>query len=366
MSDFSRFSLVALAAICLPSFALAADEKKLFDVNGFVDLYYQYDFGKPGSNGTSEVNTRQFDVRYNRYRLNLGYVDISKAPDEKCPFGVDLTLVSGPAADIIAAYEPGGADSWKNFGQAFISYKVPGKSGLQFDFGKFWTPIGYEAVDSRSQDFYSHSFNYYTNQPLYHTGIRATAPLSDKLTVAGYAIQGWNEVQDSNSNKSFILSASYAATPKLGLSLSGYAGTEGSKDGSVSGIGYGATGSTTLVDGIATYQLDGATKLVVNADYLSTKGIGKSNGVALYAKHTLGTTTAVGLRLEHVEDLDGVRTGIASILNSFTAVYDYNVTSNLLFRFEAREDISNVPAFTADSGLKKNRTTLTFAQVLKF
>lgn len=360
-------AVAALAAIC--SGAALAEESKPFDLSGYFDLYYQYDFNRPtvGTSPFFEENLRQFDVRSDHYRLATAWLDISHAPTEKSPLGFYATLLAGDTADIISFLEPGGRENWKNIGQAYASYKTFGKVPLTFDFGKFWTGVGYEVVDQRADDNYSRGLNYYTNQPIYHTGLRVTAPVASNLTLMGMVVQGWNEVADSNGAKSFHGLVTYTATPKLTFTLDGFFGKEGADDADgISGFGPATTTDVSLIDAIVVYQSDPTLKLALNADYLDSKGMGKSNGIAVYARKTLNARSAAAFRGEHVEDLDGFRTGFATTYNTLTGTYDYNVGSNLTLRFEVRHDMAGEAAFNSDAGLKKERTTLTFAQVIKF
>lgn len=343
-------------------------ETKDYTLNGYFDLYYQFDFGRPGSG--RNVNGRYFDQNHNAYRVAGAELDIFRAPTQAKPLGFYVNLLAGDNTDILHATEPGGRDTYKNFGQAYISY-LTGKATV--DFGKFYTPIGYEGTDSRTQDNYSRSFNYTFVQPNYHTGIRASLPLTDKLTVTAYAVQGWNEVQDSNNSKSFIGSFAYSPTAKLSLTLQGYTGKEGSdgltKAGAFGGIAFPSGGEFQLdmVDFIAVYNLQPDLKLVFNGDYASVKGQGNFNGQAVYLRKTFNSRNSGAIRLDRVEDTDGLRNGGTPIqLHSITATYDYNLNSNALLRFELRQDYANRDAFNADNGPKRSRTTFTFAEIVKF
>ncbi|HEY0866541.1 MAG TPA: outer membrane beta-barrel protein, partial [Fimbriimonas sp.] len=188
-----------------------------------------------------------------------------------------------------------------------------------------------------------------------------------KLTLMGMLVQGWNEVEDSNGSKSVHVGAAYAATERLNIALNGYFGREGTKDGPVSGIGFaGFEVDTTLLDLVASYRLDPHTKLGLNVDLGEARGAGKFGGFALYGRKNLGADSAAAVRLEHTEDPEGLRTGLAANYRSLTATYDHQVAENLSLRFELRHDLSNRAAFVSEDGLRKNRTTLTFAQVLRF
>lgn len=366
-----HLTLIA-SSLALATFAHAQEATKPapFQVSGYLDLTYQHDFGKPGTGPT--INGFGFNNRNDQYRLALSQVDLFRTATPESRFGFLVSLLSGTTADVLHATEPGGTDSYRNFGQAYVTYLTGGKTPLTIDFGKWYTFIGYEGNDSRTNDNYSRSFLFSNLQPNYHTGLRVTAPVSPKLTLGGYAFQGWNEVEDGNDSKSFGISASYTATPKLTATFAQYIGSEGSDrtndSGSFGGIGFANANTSTVSqsDLILAYQADATTKFVLNGDYASATGRGNWNGVALYAHKQLRANSAAALRLEHVDDTNGLRTGSSVRLHSITATYDWSVRQNLLLRFELRQDYASSAFFNSDSGPTDKRTTISFSQIIKF
>ncbi|HEY0867499.1 MAG TPA: outer membrane beta-barrel protein, partial [Fimbriimonas sp.] len=162
-------ALMALALGCA-AHAYAVEDPKPLDLGGFVDLYYQYDFGQPrtiaGSSPAAELNLRQFDIRHNRFRLATAWLDVALAPTDRRPLGFYATLMAGETAEILHLLEPGGVDNWKHIGQAYVSYRAAGPVPITVDLGKFWTAIGYEVADQRVAESYSRGINYTFNQPI--------------------------------------------------------------------------------------------------------------------------------------------------------------------------------------------------------
>jgi len=156
------------------------------DVTGFVDVYYQYNFNKV------DPALRSFDVQHNAFSLSLAEIAFAKGvtPDSRVGFRIDLDF--GKTADLVAAYEPepDGKEIYKHVQQAYMSVLAGRK--LQLDAGKFVPPLGAEVIESQDNWNYSRSVLFGYAIPFYHTGLRATVPVNDKLTFAGYLVNGWN------------------------------------------------------------------------------------------------------------------------------------------------------------------------------
>ncbi len=364
-----RSSLLA-GIVGITAAAHAADDAPAWSYNGHLDFYYSYDFGKPPT--LMGTNLRQFDVKNNQFGLAVLQVDVSRKATAKNPFGITASFVVGKNADIIAFNEPGGPNSTKEIQQLYVTYAVP-KSSATIDFGKFLSTMGYEGVDSSTNDNYSRSFLYTLGQMIYHTGFRGTTPIGKNLTGSLYLVNGWNEVEDSNGGLSYGASLGYNPTDKTAITANYYGGQEGS--GGVSGIGFTSPGARGINFGdlVITHQLTPKIKLALNADYTDAKGFdgsagGHWSGIAGYVTVNLASNLNGAVRYETFSDTDGLRgTGASARYNSFTTNLDYSLTKDALFRLELRVDKSNLNVFNSDkAGGSDNRTTLSLSHVLKF
>lgn len=360
--------LLAFWGTPLPIFAQSKDSPVTF--GGYLDLYDMYDFNKPHL----DVNDRLFDIKHNAPTLAEADFDILKAPSARAPFGFTINLIAGRSADLLHATEPGGINRYRYIGQAYATYVTPGRTPLTIDAGEFYSWVGYEGYDSRTQDNYSRSFENTLDQPDYHLGVRLTYPLSSKLSANLYGVNGWNEFQSSHHGKSWGVTLCYTPNDKWMLTLQNYDGPEGSDtvndSGSYGGIGLPNPGvlRVHLLDAIVSYQPTTSWKFVFNGDYADAAGPGGGHwdGATFYAKKQLSKLTSATLRIERVHDTDGLRTGSPVLLHSVTLTYDVNATRYLLLRFEAREDFANVDTFVSENGPKKQRSTLTAACILHF
>jgi len=349
----------------------AAPPPKDFVVSGYVDLYFQHDFGQP--RGTAPVNGRWYDTSQGVYRLAAAQVDISRVPVPKRPFGFFVSLYAGPNATTLASTEPGHINTYKDFSQAYVTYLLPTRFPFTLDFGKWYAFVGYEGLDSRTQDNYSRSFTFTSLEPDYMTGFRGTVAVTPKLTLNGYLYQGYNEVKNSNSTIMNGLGAVYAFTDKFSATLQGYYGKESNsvmnESGSFGGIGFPTPGESWVTQGnlVLLYQRNSKDKFAFDGTQARATRKGTWIGGAVYYRRQQDSHNAFCVRVDRASDPNGLRfLGGPLLLHSFTGTYDYSVNNNLTLRFELRHDISDNPFFNSDSGPTTQRTTLTFAQILKF
>ena len=354
-----------------PQSSSASPRQKPFDISGYADLYYQNDFGKPS--GGQTVNGRWYDVDHDNYRLAGAQLDLSRAPTTPHPFGFYVSLLAGPNASILASTEPAGINTYKDFAQAYVTYLATTKFPLTVDFGKWYAFVGYEGLDSRTQDNYSRSFTFTALEPDYMTGFRGTATVNPRLTLNGYLYQGYNEVKNSNSTIMAGLGVSYSVTEKLVATLQGYNGKESSSNvnqsGTYGGIGFPTPGPSwvTQVNPVLVYKMNTRDKFAFDGTYASATGKGNWNGGAVYYRRQLDRRNDFCVRVDHADDSVGLRFLDGGIqLNSFTETYDYKVNDNLLLRFELRYDTASHPFFNSDNGPALERWSLTFAQIVQF
>jgi hypothetical protein len=364
------WAILVCVGAAIPVRPARADNAPAISVSGFLDLYYQYDFNRPIV-GTS-VAGRQFDIKHNSFSLALAEVNAVKAPGNGSQVGFTVTGTVGKNADLLHATEPGGVDTYKYLQQAYVTYLTKSKTPATVDFGKFTSWCGYEVPDSPSNDNYSRSFLFTLGEPAYHTGVRFGAPLTSKLTGTAYIVNGW-----SDSGKTGGATLAYAPSAKLTITGNWMGGHEGGNAvnpaGSYGGIGFATPGTrdVQMADLIAVYQPTPKLKLAANADYTNAAN-GQGNGghwsgEALYGRMQMSAKNAAALRIEHFEDTNGLRTGTPVTLHSVTATYEMTPEPSLLSRVELRYDASNNDFFPGHDGApRKNQTTLTIAQVVKF
>ncbi|HKV39256.1 MAG TPA: porin, partial [Blastocatellia bacterium] len=313
---------------------------KATEISGFVDGYYSYSFNRPDG----DLQLRNFDTKHNQFSLNLAKLVLEKKPTPDSRLGFRTDFAYGPTTEIVHASEPGGTNVFHNIEQAYVSYLAPVGKGLQLDFGKFVTWDGAEVIETKDNWNYSRSLLFALAIPYYHFGLRAVYPVSPKLTLSGYLVNGWNDVVANNHRKTFGFTAAWNPTPKLSI-VQNYTG--------------GATQPNDnkdvrhLYDTTVTYTVNPIISLMANYDYGKDAVDGRGvhwQGVAGYFKAQVNKWWALIPRFEWYDDHDGFTTGLAQTLKEITLTSEQKIYGNLLTRLEYRRDFSDENFFNKPIG----------------
>ncbi|MGH9459871.1 MAG: porin [Vicinamibacteria bacterium] len=352
-----RFGLVVFAWLALGAAVQAQDpasspasEAPKINITGFVDLYYQYNFNQV------DPTYRAFDVQHNAFSLSLAELAFAKGvtPESRAGFRIDLDL--GKTADIVASFEPEGLEGkeiYKNIQQAYGSL-LTGK--VQWDVGKFVTPHGAEVIESLDNWNYTRSMLFTLAIPFYHVGIRASAPVNDKLSLAGLVVNGWN-----NSSEMFgdvpCLAVQATVKPSSELTwIANYMFGEEAPDAD----------TRHLFDTTVILAAQEKLSLMANFDY-GAEGDVSWWGIGGYAKYQMKDDWALVGRLEYVDDADGGFMTLGTTAQSLTLTSDHVMTENFRLRLEYRTDFADEPIFPEDDDTSKDsQTTLAFGLVVTF
>jgi hypothetical protein len=324
------------------------------EVTSFVDTYYGYFFNKP----TGNVPLRNFDTKHNTFSLGLVGVSAEQKVTTANRLGFRLDLRAGPTAELVNAAEPGGLEFLKNIEQAYGSYLFGSK--LQVDVGKFVTAAGAEVIETKDNWNYSRSLLFALAIPYYHAGVRATVPVNDKVSFSGMLVNGWNDVVDNNSGKTWGLNATLKPSAKLTLVQNFIGGPEQKDD---------THDKRFLTDTVLTVTPTDKLSLMANYDYgkdtVAGTGV-KWQGIALYARVQATPWWALTPRFEWFDDTNGFATGTAQKVKEFTITTEQKLRGNLLTRVEYRRDFSNQPFFTKNGLPKKSQDNITVGLIYVF
>ena len=328
-------------------------------VSGFVDTYYQVNFNHPADNG---ADFRAFDFRSHQIALNMIELILDKAPDASGPAGrtgYHVSLGFGDAMNSVNVTDPGGLGFAQYLKEGYFSYLAPVGKGLQVDVGKFVTPMGAEVIESKDNWNYSRGLLFTYAIPFFHFGARAKYTFNDKYNITGFLVNGWNNIVENNSGKTYGLSFGWNPDKKTAITVNYLAGSETPTL---------AAGSLPVVntnnfwrqtwDAVAMYTPNTRFSAMVNFDYgrgdrfISTFPTTVSppvywTGGAGYVKYSPTDKDYVALRYEYYEDHDGFTLGTFPHLhmNEVTATYQRTLASHLLTRFEYRRDWATRPIF---------------------
>ena len=325
-----------------------APEPKV-QVGGWVDVYYGYNFNKV------DPSLRSFDVQHNTFSLSAAEVNFTKAPTAQSRVGFRTDLWVGKAADLTAAYEPetDGKEIYKHVQQAYVSL-LTGK--VQWDAGKFVTPMGAEVIESQDNWNYTRSILFGYAIPFYHLGVRASLPLNDKLSLGAQLVNGWNNASEINGSKTVHLSATVKPTASVTWIGSYMVGKEtpGSND------------TRHLFDTTLTVNATGKLSLMANYDY-GKEGDVEWWGIAAYAKLQATPSWAVAARYEYLDDTKGGFMTFGTKAQTITVTSDHTIAGALKARLEYRTDFADEDIFEKDDGsFKGSQTTLTVGVVYSF
>jgi hypothetical protein len=326
-------------------------------LTGYVDTYYGYNFNH---NPTATTTYRAFDYNAQTLGLNLVELMVDKGPSDDSRYGYRVAVGYGQAINAVNAAEPGGPGFDQYLKEAYFSYLAPVGKGLQVDFGKFVTPAGAEVIESRDNWNYSQGILFSYAIPFYHFGLRAKYTLSPKASITGFLVNGWNDVVDNNTGKTYGFSLALNPSSKFGLIQNYLAGPE------TKGIN---TGWRQLSDTVVTISPTPKFSFMANYDYGHDRPLGVPvywTGIAGYLKYAFTDRYTVATRYEYYNDHDGFTTGSPQHLHTMTGTLQRKVGNNLITRLEYRRDLSNQPVFLKGTTPVLNQDTVTAGLMFTF
>ena len=187
-----------------------AQEKPAAQANPFEHLsigltfegYYEYNWNRP----PDRVNLlRAYDTRANVFGIQQAALVLESSPNvaDGRRFGVRLDLQFGQATETVqgsAANEPR-PDVYRHVWQAFGTYVFPVGRGLQADFGKFGSNLGFETNYAKDNHQFSRAY-LFNFLPFYHSGVRLSLPVSDRVTLMYMLTNGIQQTEEFNDFKS--------------------------------------------------------------------------------------------------------------------------------------------------------------------
>ena len=359
-------------------------------ITGYIDAGYT-SLNSTGYFVGAGVPTRVFDApnptagkKLDSFNLNQASVTISKQPKEG--FGGVVNLTAGQDSNVIASFGAGnaGANPYANnhnfdVTQAYASYA---KGPLTAIAGKFVTLAGAEVINSVSNTNYSRSILFGYAIPFSHTGVRLTYAPSDTISLVAGVNNGWDQVSDSNKDKTIELG--FTATPTKVFSLAGsYYGGKELADGFAAPLNQASNGNRQLVDLVATINATDKLTFILNYDNGRqdnallvggpTRGTAKWNGLAAYANYQFNDLWRASFRTEYFNDKDGYRIPVAAGATTGqkwkenTLTLAYIPAKNFEVRGEVRVDTSDQAVFlNSDGTAKSNQPSFGLEALYKF
>lgn len=359
--------IVVLGLTAQPAQAVSLGDSGI-DISGSVDVYYSLNFENPtgaplaplGTFNNPEQAGRNFDLRADEFSLSLIDLIVQKAPS---PVGFRVDFDYGPTTDWVHAFEPGGTEVFKNLQQAYLTYVAPVGKGLTIDFGKFVTHMGFEVIESKDNWNYSRSYLFAWAIPYYHAGLRLSYPVADGVTVTLLGVNGWNNVQESNSGKTVGAQVAITLIPKVTLIQNGIWGSE-------TATNFRRDVYDTVLIITPTDKLSLGLNFDLGLEDMPGVTAGDSSwyGLAGYGRLAVTDAAAVAVRGEWFKDTDGFATGLNQSLAEVTVTGEVKLGGSLLTRLEYRRDWSNKNTFNDSTGAatRSAQDTITLGAVYIF
>jgi hypothetical protein len=368
-------------------------------IGGYLDISYQYNLNRPDN---QRNNLRVFDTDSNGFNVHLAEINVSRLPVEPGQAGFRIDFDFGTDQRFFAAQDAWADPSSRmaqfkdvDIQQAYISYIAPIGNGITIDAGKFVTGHGAEVIEASDNINASRSLLFGYAIPFTHTGIRSYYDVftgtenGGKWTVSAGVVNGWDNIQDQNDAKTFMLASNWQATKWFNWTLNAMYGDEQFTDerarfaaatgpgGDFEGTfddptapGFGAattgklwdshnSGGRVQVDTVMTFTPWDKWTFVLNADYGHEGKVPQFNGprnrtwygLAAYIKYQFHKDWYIANRTEYFNDREGARTGRNQTLWETTVTVDWALSDPMHLRFEYRHDESNVDSFANSKGV---------------
>jgi hypothetical protein len=332
------------------------------------DGYYSWNVNRPAG----RVNLlRAYDVSSNSFSLNQANVIVERPPDvaRGRRVGLRLDLMYGQATETLqgsAANEPR-PQVYRNVFQAYGSYVIPAGTGLQLDFGKFASALGFENNYTKDQINYSRSY-FFTFLPFYHFGFRTTYPVSDRLSLTYWLVNGAQQSEDFNGFKSQAAIVTIKPASSISWNINYYVGREARDLNPTLNPGIPALPTPPGLSVDAVSPLDrsrlhifdtyaswtrGRVLLGGEADYVALRpesGVTSTvKGGAAYAQYSFSAQVQVAARYAYFGDRSGLFSGVQQTLHDVTATATYQASDGMMLRAEWRRDSSDHDFFLGPS-----------------
>lgn len=338
---------VLLLALATVGYGQTEASNGTFAYSGYLEGYYSFEFNEPADGRPYFYNHH----RQNEFSANLALLRVGYSAERlraNFGFGTGTYFAANYAA------EP----TWAQFVyEGYGGVKLSAKRELWLDLGVLPSPYGYEGAISKDQLNLTRSFSA-ENSPYYLSGARLMGTFG-KVTAAVLVLNGWQNIQETNTNKSLGTQVQYKPNDRWLFNWSAYYGdlpgqadndrkqlfndlyfsyTPNTKFQAIGLFDFGLQQQTS--DG----ELNDATWHTANltARYWLTGEVGLGGRLEYYTDRNVAIIVPTTLGESGVE---GFSTRGAS-LN-----LDYRPSGNALLRVEGRYLFSSQPVFLGSDGL---------------
>jgi len=319
-------------------------------IGAYIDTYYSYDFNQP------EDGSRPYFVsmdRHNEVNINLAFIDFRYSSTR-----VRARFVPGFGTYIDRNYaaEEG---TLRNILEANAGFKLFRNKNVWLDFGVFGSPFTNESAISRDHLAYTRSFapEYV---PYFLAGAKLTIPISPKINLYLYALNGWQQIRDQNANKAVATQVEYRPNDNLLLNWNTFIGKESAA------IEPSFVGNRFFTDAFFIYTKNKWS--LTGSAYVGIQELSTDDAVwfslNLIAQYSITDKFALVSRVEHFNDNQSVQIVPITAVSGFSVSgsslgFNYKIANNFLLRTEARTFFSRDDVYLRDGQNVNNSSMVT-------
>lgn len=337
------------------------DILKNFNLSGYIEPYYSYDFGNPSNH--TRVGFNYSHNRHNEFNINLGLL---KATYSSQKIRANLALAAGTYMNANYAAEPG---VLKAIYEANVGVKISKKKNLWIDAGVMSSHIGFESAVGKDNWTVTRGI-YAENSPYFETGAKITYTTDDeKWTISALVLNGWQRIQrvDGNNFPAFGHQLIYKPNSKILVNSSSFIGND--KPDSTRQMRY-------FHNLYGIFQIHEKFGLTTGFDIgaeQKAKGSSQYNvwfTPVIIAKYSPTEKINLAFRGEYFRDAQGViiATGTPNGFKTwgYSINLDYIIRENILWRIEARGFSSKDKIFILKENPSKHNFFITTSFAVGF
>jgi hypothetical protein len=273
-------------------------------VTGYVTTSFTHSTGS----AANAVVGRAFDRRQDEFMLNVANVTLDRpVPTDRMAAGFHVEAWFGQNAAVVKStgLDLGpNADIW----QSYVVLNVPlsGKDRyFQVKGGKMATLMGVEVGEDILNPNLAIGYQDIFLEPYTETGVEFDGKFSPQIDAELRVSNGWDQVTDVNSGKTFMARLGLTPDDKTLLAIVGYTGPEQANNNS---------NRRTGVNALLSRKLTPAATAQVQVDYGQEDGAAASGGqskwyaAGIWTAVDLNPTATIAVRGDYMNDRDGTRT----------------------------------------------------------
>ena len=310
---------------------------------GFIDAAYLGDFNDPANH---LFRSRGTAYKVDEPILNMTAAYLRKIANESSRWGLEVTAQAGQDSRIFGfsatAPDLPGATGLRHLGPTDVSYLAPVGKGLTIQGGIFSSLIGYDSLYAKDNFNYTRPWGA-DFTPYLMMGVNAGYPVSPKVTVTGFVVNGYWHLADANSVPSFGGQVAYKPTSHTTFKQTLLVGPHQSD----TALEFWRL----LSDSILEWKTDRATTAFeyhVGEEEVATVGNPRALWMAaqLPVHWVFNPHWSATVRPELYWDRNGRLTGFSQTVKAITTTLELRIPyrqANAIFRLEHRYDDSRGP-----------------------